>query len=123
MIALDSSAFVRYLAGRFDRASVAAGEALAAGEAYLPPVVLMEMLSNPGISESDAAQVSAVALLELHDGYWARAAFLRANAKRDGFKAEVADCLIAQSCIDHDIPLITYDIDFRHFVRAGLKLL
>lgn len=24
---------------------------------------------------------------------------------------------------DHDIPLITYDRDFRHFVHAGLKLL
>jgi predicted nucleic acid-binding protein len=30
--------------------------------------------------------------------------------------------LIAQSCLDHDIPLITYDHDFRHFVRVGLKL-
>jgi hypothetical protein len=29
----------------------------------------------------------------------------------------------SQSCIDHDIPLITYDHDFRHFVQAGLKLL
>lgn len=37
-------------------------------------------------------------------------------------KAKLPDVLIAQSCIDHDIPLITYDRDFRHFVRAGLKL-
>ena len=38
-------------------------------------------------------------------------------------KATVADTLIAQSCIDHRVPLITHDRDFRHFVKAGLKLL
>lgn len=33
------------------------------------------------------------------------------------------EVIIAQSCLDHDIPLITYDLDFRHFIPAGLKLL
>jgi hypothetical protein len=41
-----------------------------------------------------------------------------------GFKARLGDTLIAQSCLDHDTPLLTRDIDFRHFARlAGLKLL
>jgi predicted nucleic acid-binding protein len=52
-----------------------------------------------------------------------RAGLLRAELLRGILKAQLADCLIAQSCIDHDIPLITYDRDFRHFVHAGLKLL
>lgn len=31
--------------------------------------------------------------------------------------------LIAQSCLDHDLPLVTRDSDFRHFVRlAGVRL-
>jgi predicted nucleic acid-binding protein len=43
------------------------------------------------------------------------------HAKR--LKAKVADTLIAQSCIDHDVALITRDGDFRHFAKhCGLKL-
>jgi hypothetical protein len=30
--------------------------------------------------------------------------------------------LIAQSCIDHDVPLITADTDFRHYAPLGLRL-
>jgi hypothetical protein len=42
---------------------------------------------------------------------------------RKGCKARVGNALIAQSCIDHDIALITRDRDFRHFVaHCGLKL-
>jgi predicted nucleic acid-binding protein len=37
--------------------------------------------------------------------------------------ALASDTLIAQTCIDHDVPLITRDQDFRHFVSAGLTLL
>jgi predicted nucleic acid-binding protein len=122
LIALDSSAFARFLAGEVDRASSAAGEAISARDAHLPPVVLTELLSNPLISPDEVARVLAVPLLPLHEGYWGRAAFLRAELIRSRFKANVADCLIAQSCLDHDIPLITYDHDFRHFVRVGLKL-
>jgi predicted nucleic acid-binding protein len=32
-----------------------------------------------------------------------------------GLKARLADTLIAQSCLDHGVPLITHDTDFRHF--------
>jgi predicted nucleic acid-binding protein len=123
LIALDTSAFARLLDGEQDAASIAARAALRAGDAHLPPVVLTELLSNPWITEESVTYVSSVPLLELHDGYWYRAASLRASLIRQGFKSQLADCLIAQSCLDHDIPLITYDLDFRHFVRAGLKLL
>lgn len=123
MIALDSSAVARYLDDTRDEASVAAGQAIGARLAVLPPGVLTELLSNPYIAPDAADLVRSVPLLDILPGYWERAAGLRADAKRRGFKAEVADCLIAQSCLDHDIPLITYDLDFRHFVRAGLKLL
>jgi predicted nucleic acid-binding protein len=123
LIAIDSSAFARLLAGETYPASLAARAALNAGDAHLPPVVLTELLSNPWIVEAAAVYVLSVPLLELHEGYWHRAPSLRADLKRNAFKAEIADCLIAQSCIDHDMPLITYDRDFRHFVNAGLQLL
>lgn len=66
--------------------------------------------------------IKSLRMLELRRGYWFRSGELRANTLRNGHKAKLADVLIAQSCIDHDVILITNDADFRHFVRAGLKL-
>jgi predicted nucleic acid-binding protein len=123
LIALDASSFARLLDGLHDRASDAAREALGSRLATLPPIVLTELLSNPNITTAASEYVATIPLLPLLEGYWSRAAILRADLLRRGFKAEVADCLIAQSCIDHDIPLITYDRDFRHFIPAGLQLL
>ena len=117
MIALDTSAFARLLDGEKDAGTLAAQAALDAGDAHLPPVVLAELLSNPWIAETAVKYISSVPLLELHDGYWRRAASLRADLKQRGLKAELPDCLIAQSCLDHEIGLITYDRDFRHFIR------
>ena len=123
MIAVDTSAFARYLDGMTDRAAMAASDVLDRDVAILPPVALTELLSNPNLSLSTIEFISSVPVLQVHDGYWRRAATLRADLLRRRLRAKLADCLIAQSCIDHDIPLITYDLDFRHFVQAGLKLL
>lgn len=122
MIAIDSSAFVRMLDGQIDPVSVATLDALGARVAVLPPMVFTEMLSNPLLLPATVAFISSVPLLWIHDGYWRRAGELRAKFKSREFKAEVPDCLIAQSCIDHQVPLLTYDHDFRHFVSAGLQL-
>ena len=41
-----------------------------------------------------------------------------------GLKARLADTLVAQSCLDHGVSLVTQDRDFRHFANIGkLKLL
>jgi predicted nucleic acid-binding protein len=39
-------------------------------------------------------------------------------------RAPLADLLIAQSCLDHGVPLVTRDVDFRHIARiADFRLL
>jgi predicted nucleic acid-binding protein len=121
-IALDTSV----LSLSLDGSDHARGEDVAAliseGRAYLSPVVATEILSRPHLDEDLIQVLQSLPLLEIQKDYWYRAGLLRAQVKRDGLKANLADTLIAQSCIDHDIPLITYDRDFRHFVRAGLTL-
>lgn len=89
----------------------------------MAPVVVTELLSDPlsGPLLQDALMGAAV--LVIVEGYWERVGLLRRSIEARGFKAALADSLIAQSCIDHGIPLITHDRDFRHFVKAGLKLL
>jgi hypothetical protein len=89
----------------------------------LPPAVVTELLSNPRLSEDLRMRVETLETLMITEGYWNRAGLLRAAVLRKGFKAHLGDALIAQSCIDHGVPLLTSDPDFRHYVKAGgLKL-
>jgi len=123
LIALDTSAFARYLTGIEDRTTEAVHNALRFKGAALPPVVVAELLSNPDLPDTARRDVLDLPLLEVHEGYWHRAGESRARLLRRGLKAHLADCLIAQSCIDNDAPLITYDRDFRHFESAGLRVI
>jgi len=122
LIAADSSSLGRYLDGKrgFDVNEVLRG--IAQTDLIVPPVVIAELLSDPALPVHYADKILAMRMLELRAGYWYRSGELRANTLREGYKAKLADVLIAQSCIDHDVVLITNDADFRHFVRAGLKL-
>jgi len=62
-------------------------------------------------------------LLPLIDGFWDRAGIARRTLRAKGLKARALDALIAQCCIDADVPLITLDNDFRHFAaHCGLEL-
>jgi predicted nucleic acid-binding protein len=122
LIALDTSSFRRALARIQERDAVIALEALRNGEAALPPVVVAEAFSDPVSRPEFLAHVMLTPMLPVREGYWQRAGDLRAFLLRQRLKANLPDTLVAQSCIDHDIPLITYDRDFRHFQRAGLKL-
>jgi predicted nucleic acid-binding protein len=64
-----------------------------------------------------------IPLLEVDKDYWLRAADTRKKILSRKLRARLADTLIAQSCIDHDVALITRDVDFRHFAKhCGLKL-
>jgi predicted nucleic acid-binding protein len=123
LIAVDTSAFARYLAGFEDRTTEAVLNALRFKGAALPPIVVAELLSNPALPESTRLDVIQLPRLPIRERYWENAGELRAHLVRDGLKAKLADCLIAQSCIDNDAPLITYDRDFRHFERAGLRVI
>ncbi len=123
MIAIDTSSFIAYLTGANGPDVDATGVALEHKQAALPPVVLSELLSDPKLSRSITALFGQLPLLEVMDGYWELAGLLLAAISRAGRRAPLADSLIAQSCMDHQVALITRDADFRYFVRsAGLRL-
>ncbi len=123
MIALDTSSLVHYLGGSAGKDVEALDAALAESQACLPPVVLSEVLSDPKLPRALERLLLAIPALELRLGYWERAGRLRAKVIGAGHKAKLADTLIAQSCLDHDVPLITRNRDFKYFAAAGLKLL
>jgi len=123
MIAADASSFRRYSAGEHGADVDAVESALRSESLYFPPVAITELLSDPRADDRVIALIAKIPLLEIRNGFWQRAGALRATLLRTGVKAAIADTLIAQSCIDHNVPLITHDRDFRHFAKAGLKLL
>jgi predicted nucleic acid-binding protein len=89
----------------------------------LTPVVLTEILSDPKLPPDVADTLLQLPLIEIADGYWQRAGALRARVLAKRRKARLGDALIAQSCLDRGIPLLTRDRDFRAFAQAaGLDL-
>jgi len=87
------------------------------------PVVLAELLSDPLRSLAARESLLHLPLLEVQSGFWERAGLTRAELIKRRIKPKLADTLIAQICIDHDMPLHARDADFRPFARlAGLKL-
>lgn len=123
MIAIDSSSLIAYLAGDEGDDVEVVDAVLADRSAVLPPLVLSELLSEPRLDEEVVTVLLALPLLPPTAGYWERAGRLRASVLARRRKAPLADTLIAQSCLDHQVPLVTRDGDFRHFGRFGLKLL
>lgn len=123
MIALDTSSLVAYLAGDEAPDTDAVDAAIVHKAAALPPVVLTELLSAPNLDRRGREALLALPLLQALDGYWERAGLLRGQLHARRLKARLADTLIAQSCLDHDVALITRDRDFRHFAKhGGLRL-
>src|SRR5439155_20017716 len=113
----------RYLDGKSGADTDLVDMTLSAGQTAVPPVVITELLSERTMQTETRALLAHIDVLPIHDGYWERAGELRANLREAGLKAHLADCIIAQSCIDNDAPLITYDRDFRHFESAGLRVI
>lgn len=122
MIAIDTSSLRRWSRREPGADVQRAREAILSGDAALPPIVLSEALSSPAVEAGFVAFVLSLPLLPIDDGYWKRAGELRRSVLETGLKANIADALIAQNCIDNNAALITHDADFRHFLRAGLKL-
>lgn len=90
----------------------------------MAPVVLAELLSDPSLPEVAETRLLGVYLAEVLTGFWHRAGKLRADLIRRGYRPKLADTLIAQTCLDHKVGLLTRDRDFGPFARwAGLKLL
>jgi predicted nucleic acid-binding protein len=121
-MAVDTSSLVAFLSGA---AGVDVDQIQLAAEndsLLLPPPVVSELLSKPRGAEAYGL-IGEPKLLEITSGYWERVGVNRALLLSKGLKAKLADALIAQSCIDANLPLLTRDSDYRHFARwCGLKL-
>jgi predicted nucleic acid-binding protein len=119
MIAADTSTWIAFIQGAAGPDVDRLESALRDGRLALPPAVLTELLSNTAIPERLSNLLSALPLLEISADYWRRAGGLRATVQAKGRKARLGDALIAQSCIDAEVALITRDRDFRAFAEVA----
>ena len=123
MIACDTSVLIEYLGGSSVPETTRLDNELRNKNVAFPPVVITEVLSDPNAGPGLVRSLSGIPMLEPTAGYWHRAGALRARLKKLRLRASLADALVCQSCLDHDVPLLTRDGDFRRFARlAGLKL-
>src|ERR1700756_327771 len=118
MIAVDTSTWIGFLGGDSGDDTDLLDRALRDREVLMVPAVLTEMLSDPKLSDEVVQILSGVPLIEIEPGYWHRAGELRAKVLAKRRKARLGDALIAQTCIDRGISLITRDRDFRAFAEA-----
>jgi predicted nucleic acid-binding protein len=124
MIAADTSTWIAFFKGETGEDVKLLDKALEDRQTVMVPAVLTELLSDSKLSSDVVDLLSDVPLIEIVSGYWERAGKLRANVLAKGRRARLGDALIAQTCIDGGIPLITRDRDFRAFIEAaGLQLL
>jgi predicted nucleic acid-binding protein len=123
VIAVDTSTWIAFLDGSVGGDVQFLDQALEARHVVMIPVVLSELLSDPKLPSTVAATLSDLPLMDISPGYWERAGRLRAKVLAKRHKARLGDALIAQSCIDAGLSLITRDRDFRAFAEsAGLNL-
>jgi predicted nucleic acid-binding protein len=124
MIAADTSTWIAFLEGSAGEDAQLLDKALEDRQVLMAPVVLTELLSDPKLPLEVAETLSQLPMIEIEAGYWQRAGMLRAKAIAKRRKARLGDALIAQTCIDRGIPLLTRDHDFRAFAdAAGLDLI
>jgi predicted nucleic acid-binding protein len=119
MIAADTSTWVAFLQGDSGEDTEILDNALQDRQVVMIPAVLVELLSDPKLPAVAAAALIEVPLVDTIAGYWERAGHLRSKVLAKGRKARLGDALIAQTCIDHQMPLVTRDHDFTAFMNAA----
>ena len=123
VIAVDTSTWIAFLEGDGGKDARLLDRALEDRQVVMAPAVLTEFLSDPKLPAAVARTLSDLPLMQIEPGYWQRAGGFRSKVLRKRRKARLGDALIAQSCVDHKLSLLTRDRDFVALaVAAGQNL-
>jgi predicted nucleic acid-binding protein len=119
VIAADTSTWVAFLEGGSGDDTEALDQALEDRQVVMVPVVLTELLSDPDLPPDVSETLLQVPQTDIRPGFWKRAGMLRAEVLATRRRARLGDALIAQTCIDARVVLLTRDRNFRAFVEAA----
>lgn len=119
MIAADTSTWIAFFEIAPGQDTELLERAIKDRQTLMIPAVLTELLSDPLLDAADAQTLASVPMIDVEAGYWDRAGLLRAKVLSNRRRARLGDALIAQTCLDRNIPLLTRDQDFRAFADAS----
>lgn len=119
MLCIDTSAMIAFLEGKTGRDVELVDQALLDQVGAFSPVAVTELLSDPKLPPSVKNIILEIPVLPITEGFWERAGLLRTKLIHRKHKAKLADTLIAQTCLDHHVPLVTRDNDFAHFKKVS----
>lgn len=120
MIVVDTNILIAYLNGDAGKDMELLAQQLDKGQVWLHGLVLSELMAGHDFDAAAQEIFTTLARfrqLEFKSGYWLRAGLLRHRLRGLGSKAPLADCLIAQLCMDYDLPLLTRDADFQMIAK------
>ena len=119
MIAAGTSTWVAFLGGSAGDDVEMLDKSLADRQVLMVPAVLTELLSDPKLPSEVAKILADIPMVEIEAGYWQRAGLLRSKVLAKRRRARLGDALIAQSCVDRNLPFLTRDRDFLAFAEAA----
>ena len=119
MIAADTSTWVAFLEGGAGDDTERLDRALEERQVVMVPAVLTELLSDPELSPDVSETLLQIPQIEIRPGFWQRAGMLRAQVLAARRRVRLGDALIAQTCVDGRVVLLTRDRDFRALVEAA----
>ena len=123
MIGVDTSSFIAFLQGEKAEDVDLVRQAITDEVLVMPPFVVTELFSARNLDDEVKTVILDLPQLPLTSGFWERAGEARATVLAAKKKARTLDTMIAMYCIDHGLPLIARDGDYRHFVEHfGLVL-
>jgi hypothetical protein len=119
VIAADTSTWVAFLEGGAGDDTEWLDRALEERQVVMVPAVLTELLSDPELPQEVSDMLLQIPQMEIRPGIWQRAGMLRARVLATRRRARLGDALIAQTCVDARVVLLTRDRDFCAFVEAA----
>lgn len=119
MIVADSSVLIPWAEGHVTVKTDLLDYHIGQNTLRVVPVSITELLSARDLRPEIRLVAETLDLLQFQDGYWVRAGLLRGLCLSAGRRARLADTLIAQACLDADLPLLTNDADFDVFASVG----
>lgn len=97
--------------------------ALNEGRVMMAPAVLSELLSSTEITPEVQKALLEMPFAIPTPAFWEETGKLRRLLAKQGTNATLADCLVVQSCLEQDLPLLTRDQGIKKFAsKAGLRL-
>jgi|GEM_PF-6978700 len=119
----DTSVWIDHFLGKSGDDLELFRNALNEGRIMMAPAVLSELLSSTEMTTAVETALSELPFATPSPNFWRDAGKLRRRLAKQDTNASLADCLVVQSCLEYNFPLLTRDKGIKQFATSvGLSL-